>query len=99
MNIEMQRQRMFRIARNDSLERSDDGNDFWTRRFAVRPIVPRHRIHPRLGIHRRDVVIGRILGDEIAQRSGVGMIERIAVIDRLRRIAFGESIDQVALDL
>ena len=66
-------------------------------RAARLPVVPRLRVHHRLGVQRLDRVVGRIARGDLLHRVRICSVECGALGLRIGRIALGERVDQRAV--
>ncbi len=65
---------MVRTASKYRLQRVDHIDGFGLRLAGFRPVVPRHRVHPRFGEHRPSVIILGIPLNELPHRVRIGDI-------------------------
>ena len=85
---------MVRRAGNRGLQRLDDLHRFRLRFAIGGPVIPRHGVHPRLGIDSRRVIVLRIGFDIVSHGLGPGDVERFARGGRVAIIAGRQRIDQ-----
>ena len=98
VDVEMIRERMFRIQLQHRVERREDFIRAGIRLTFRRPLIPRPQIHHRFGEKDADIGIVRICLPHFAHRIGIGVIERRAIFRLRIRVTMAERIDQLALD-
>ena len=97
VDVEMVRERMFRIQLQDRVERGENFLGARVRLAFRRPLVPRPQIHHRLGKKDADLGIVRVSLPNLAHRVRVSLVERRAIFRLRIGITLTERFDQGAL--
>ncbi len=94
MNVVVQRTGVIGIPRDRPLERIEDACRLRLRGAILLPVVPRHRVHRRVGIQRLDVGVVRILPCHRLHGGGIRAIQRRPIAHACRRVARRQRLDQ-----